>query len=80
MKKILLVAAVAGLSMVSCKKDYTCECTITTTVTGLPTTTQTTSGATGKMKKAEAEDKCNTGDSETTVPGSGTVKSACEIK
>ncbi|MBA3664450.1 MAG: hypothetical protein H0W61_09615 [Bacteroidetes bacterium] len=27
MKKVLLIAAVAGLSMVSCKKDYTCECT-----------------------------------------------------
>lgn len=31
MKKILLIAAVAGLSMVSCKKDRVCTCTETPT-------------------------------------------------
>lgn len=30
MKKIMLVGAVAILGLASCKKDYTCECTITT--------------------------------------------------
>lgn len=39
MKKILLIAAVAGLAMASCKKDYTCECTQTT----VPASTTTTS-------------------------------------
>lgn len=58
MKKILLVAAVAGLSMVSCKKDYTCECKTTS-----GSTTATASGATGKMSKKDAEAKCNEGDS-----------------
>jgi hypothetical protein len=27
MKKVLLMAAVAGFMMTSCKKDYTCKCT-----------------------------------------------------
>jgi hypothetical protein len=27
MKKVLLIAAVAGFVMASCKKDYTCVCT-----------------------------------------------------
>ena len=60
MKKILLVAAVAGLSLVSCKKDYTCECTATSTYAGY--TSQTSSASTGKMKKKDAETKCNSGD------------------
>lgn len=30
MKKVLLVAAVASLAMVSCKKSYTCTCKDTT--------------------------------------------------
>jgi hypothetical protein len=29
MKKILLIAALSGFVMNSCKKDYTCECTAT---------------------------------------------------
>ncbi|MGZ3899422.1 MAG: hypothetical protein ACXVNO_10840 [Bacteroidia bacterium] len=33
MKKILLIAAVAGMAMVSCKKDRTCSCTETSTTT-----------------------------------------------
>jgi len=32
MKKVLLVVAVVGLSMASCKKDYTCTCKDTDTV------------------------------------------------
>jgi hypothetical protein len=28
MKKVLLIAFVAGLAMASCKKDYTCNCTV----------------------------------------------------
>jgi hypothetical protein len=27
MKKILFIAAIGSLSLASCKKDYTCECT-----------------------------------------------------
>ncbi len=34
MKKVLLIAAVAGLAMASCKKDYVCECTMSSTEPG----------------------------------------------
>jgi len=78
MKKILLVAAVAGLAMVSCKKDYTCECTVTSNATGSNVTT-TTSSQTGKMKKQDAIDACDAGDSSTDLLGIK-VTSECEIK
>ena len=39
MKKILLIVAVAGLAMTSCKKDYTCECTTSGSGTSISTST-----------------------------------------
>jgi hypothetical protein len=38
MKKILLILSVISLSMVSCKKDRTCECHTSTTVQNSNTT------------------------------------------
>lgn len=52
MKKILLVAVVAGFAMTSCKKNYTCECTVT--AGGQTTTTSSTA----KLKKKDAETWC----------------------
>jgi hypothetical protein len=78
MKKILLVAAIAGLAMVSCKKEYTCECTVTSNATGTNVTT-TASSTTEKMKKQEAIDACDAGDSSTELLGIK-VTSECEIK
>lgn len=40
MKKNLLLAAFVGLAMVSCKKDFTCECTSTSTFPGSTSSTQ----------------------------------------
>jgi hypothetical protein len=51
MKKLVLVAAVAGL-MASCKKEYTCECTMTGN--GVTTTTSVTA----EMKKKDADSWC----------------------
>jgi hypothetical protein len=52
MKKLIIaVAAVAFLA--SCKKDYTCDCTIA----GV-----TTKADLGKQKKDDAEATCNTSD------------------
>lgn len=55
MKKVLLVAAVACFTLVSCKKDYTCTCTYTP------------NGGTAQehvfdmkdVKKKDAKDACN---------------------
>ena len=54
MKKVLLIAAVAGLSMVSCKKDYTCTCTVTDNG---QTTTYTYQLK--DVKKKDAKASCN---------------------
>ena len=69
MKKVLLIAAVAGLSFASCKKDYTCECTISGNGVSGSTT------ATIKDTKKKAKDACEKGSSE--VMGTTTT---CKIK
>jgi hypothetical protein len=70
MKKAFLIASVAGLALVSCKKDYTCECTTTDNGTVLSTTTFT-----GKMKKKDSETWCTNN-----VVTSGTTKMECKLK
>lgn len=66
MKKFLFVFAIAGVAALSsCKKEYTCTCTID----GVSNSVEF-----DKMKKSEAEDKCNEGDME--VLG---VKQECEL-
>jgi hypothetical protein len=55
MKKIILLAVVAGLASVSCKKDYTCECTSKDN-TGKVTDTST---LTFHASKSDAETACN---------------------
>ncbi|MCD6366355.1 MAG: hypothetical protein J7L46_02325, partial [Bacteroidales bacterium] len=53
MKKLFLaVVAIGFIASVSssCKKDYTCECTVSGTAVNLEYT---------KMKKADAEDACS---------------------
>lgn len=67
MKKALLLAAVAGLMAVSCKKNYTCECT--TTSTDPNDTPDTYSYSLGKQKKKDAESKCKTFNDSWTAPG-----------
>jgi hypothetical protein len=81
MKKSLLIAAFAGLAMVACKKDYTCECTTSSNVPGFVTTTN--SGSTGKMKKADAESKCNEGDKTYSTASAGVTYTSsveCTLK
>lgn len=60
MKKIILLAvAFATVSLVSCKKDRTCECTTTTTQTNGTTTTGNPSTTTyKKVKKSDATYMC----------------------
>ena len=77
MKKILLIAAIA-FAFTACKKDYTCECT-TTMTTSTGTTTTSAEGKTGKMKKADAEKKCDEGDA-SAVSGPFSTNVECKIK
>jgi hypothetical protein len=71
MKKVLAVMFVASLALgaVSCKKDYTCECTIT----GLPATATPIANS----SKSDATDACNALDAQVKLvdaSGSCTLK------
>jgi uncharacterized protein (UPF0212 family) len=94
MKKIVLLVAVAGLAMASCKKDRTCTCTstpVSQTVNGVTQTISTTPTTTDskytKVEKGAVD--CSSGDE--TVSGSYIVgnttyavvqvnKVECELK
>lgn len=69
----MLFAAVLMVAATSCKKDYTCECTVN--AAGITTSSSTTINAT----KSDAEDACNAGDATSTVLGT-TYSTSCEIK
>jgi hypothetical protein len=57
MKKITLFAfAIAALSLASCKKDRTCECTYTSTSGSSSVTTSST--VIKEVKKSEAKTLC----------------------
>jgi len=55
MKKVLLVAAVACFTLVSCKKDYTCTCNYTPS----GGTAQVNTFPMKDVKKKDAKDACN---------------------
>ncbi|MFT5777447.1 MAG: hypothetical protein ACI837_000379 [Crocinitomicaceae bacterium] len=69
MKKVLVAVAVASLTLVSCNKDYTCECT--TDWAGTVTTTSIVIND----KKGAAKDYCEA-KSETV----STIVKTCTIK
>jgi hypothetical protein len=73
MKKNLLIIAVAGLAMASCKKDFTCECTTTDNGTVVATATGTI-----HTTKKKANDACN--QTATSSVGGSTAKTECKIK
>ncbi len=70
MKKIILLAAVAGFAAVSCKKDYTCECTVKDSSGKVVSSSTVTFHAT----KGDAEDACNVS------VNSGGASSTCALK
>ncbi len=79
MKKILLIAAVAGIAMASCKKDYVCECTETSTVPG--STTETSKYTIVGVSKGRAKANCASTKSEMEFGGNKyEFKSDCKIK
>jgi hypothetical protein len=75
MKKITILAVAAlAISFASCKKDRTCECKTTSTITGT-----TTGSTTIKDTKKKAKEECDKLDSSTEVFGEK-VTVECEIK
>ena len=79
MKKLILMATVAlSMCVVSCKKDYTCECKITRTSGGNTLTTED-GDYTFKDTRARAESRCNDQESAGT-DGLGDYTRDCQIK
>lgn len=78
MKKIITCVTVAAIAMTfaSCKKDYSCTCTTTTSATGIPATTSKVS--LGKQTKKDAESACN-GKSSSASSGGVTVTISCKL-
>lgn len=70
MKKLLFVGALATLTLASCKKDYTCQCTVTTHQPGFEYAGFTANESTSTTeatpfiindKEAEAKSECEKG-------------------
>lgn len=78
MKTIKLIfATVCVISLASCKKDRTCECTYTNSNGKASTYTVTYT----KIKKGDAKDACsNTSSSETSGGDTSTDKTECKLK
>ena len=66
MKKVLLIAAVAGLAMASCKKDRTCTCVSKSDAPGFVSSTDVTTYK--KAKKKDIDEDCVSWEYKTTVP------------
>ena len=82
MKKTLLIVAIAGLAMASCKKDRTCECTnVWTPTSGASVTTTETYTVKKATKGAAIDGMCQGYKSQVTAPVSGaTNETTCELK
>jgi hypothetical protein len=74
---IILFILFGALTLVSCKKDYTCKCTIT--VTGFLDTTYVTMG-TINDKKSNAQDQCEANDGTITDGFGDTIVTNCQIE
>ena len=74
MKKTIMILAASAfvLGMTSCKKDYTCTCTVDTA--GITATASTTINDT----KKNAEEACEAGNSSTTLAGI-TTSTTCTL-
>ncbi len=80
MKKIILVVAIAGLAMASCKKDRICSCTTTSTFNSgnsSVSTTSTNNVTFNKVTKETAKSACI---SRKASDSNGSYSSVCALK
>lgn len=77
MKKILITLSIVSIAFVfgSCKKEYTCACTVSMDGFGITGNTSTTI----KDTKKNAKDRCEAGSRTTTANGI-TVTTTCALK
>jgi hypothetical protein len=77
MKKVLFISAIVSSLLVSCKKDYTCVCTINVLGTTVSVTTEAKSskkGATAWCKSLENPTETVNGSASTTFPLTCAIK------
>ena len=74
---VILLVLFGALTLVSCKKDYTCKCTIT--ATGIIDTTYVTMGTINE-KKSDAEDQCKANNGTIDDGFGNTIVTNCEIE
>jgi len=83
MKKVLIgIFAVGALALTSCKKDYTCDCTVTSsTDDGAGTVTSATTDVAYQFldyKKKDAEAACTAWDETSASVTAGSIVSSTE--
>ena len=80
MKKIVLVVAVVGLAMASCRKDRTCTCTSTSDAPGFVSSTEVT--VYKDSRKRDAKIACQSYTGKMTAPVASPYSSGqnCELK
>jgi len=71
-KSIFVFAGVAMLALASCKKDYTCECTVTANGISIPYTAEFKDA-----KKKDAKEAC---DALQTTYSAGGATASCTLK
>ncbi|MCW3101899.1 MAG: hypothetical protein JWO09_339 [Bacteroidetes bacterium] len=83
MKKSVLIGllvAIGSTTIMSCKKDYYCQCTKVYTYSNGSTSTSEDDVYTFRDTRARAESKCNDQESTGTSITGGSYSRECEIK
>ena len=84
MKKLSSIAVIAlfatGLFLSSCKKDYTCACSISTKIVGSDTFLVTSANTTIKDTKDNASSTCTSANGTTADAFGDTIKTSCVIQ
>lgn len=81
MRKLLIINFVAILGLASCKRVYTCECTVTyVQEDGTSSEEINEEPSKEKMSKKNAESDCNKGDTDVTNVNGVQVYTECELK
>lgn len=78
MKKIVILSVIIATAFVSCKKDYLCSCSVSTTSPS-GNTSDISDTTFANASKSEAKSKCNSLDSAGSN-GGFTWNTECEIK
>ena len=75
----IILGAILVVALASCKKDYTCNCSLTWTNSFLGDTTWTTSGTIENSSKEDAEGACTQSNGSIDDGFGGTIVTDCQL-